>query len=604
MTEVHAPMMDSQLVQTIGLVLIHFTWQGVLIGLLFAAGRLALKDTSAVARYNWATLCLIVLALAPVLTFAWLATGSGTHAVPGLTTMSESVQAGVAGSAAGTSGWTLSTFLPFVVGVWFCGVAIMSVRLGAGWWYVRQLRRHADYRIPPEMQARLEQIAVQLNMARQAGLAFSSQIAGPMLIGVFRPLILLPTGLVNGLSPRQVEMVLAHELAHLQRADHLVNLFQNIVETLLFYHPVVRWISGEIRAERELASDEQVARLTGDRITYAQTLLKLEKTRGNRPQFAIGMADHQLLTRVRHLMAPKPRQPGTAISGVALLTVVLVSAITALASTGLGALSDSDTSDAGSPRAVVESTTDTTGPAVVEMQEIETTNPFARQPEPEPEPASNNVMTSSTERIEPESRHTEATVDAVTGQPEGVEPVETVEPIQLASAETPTEPFDVVSTSDETVAELPSATGEALDQNESDTAAAASPDQTTSEPSSGEPMQLAALQPVPAVEIRGGSLLEQTVPTYPTGAVRKGREGRAEVRLTVGPDGRVVDAEIVEEIPSGYGFGEAAVQAVEQWRFEPFTRNGAAIHHEIQTGFDFTDPPACESVTGTRLSRC
>ncbi len=593
-------MMDSQLVQTFGLVLVHFAWQGVLIGLLFAAGRFALTDSSAVARYNWATLCLILLALAPVLTFAWLATGTGNHAVPGLTTMSESVQAGVASSASGSSGWALSAFLPVIVGLWFCGVSIMSVRLGAGWWYVRQLRRRADYRMPQEIQARLEDIATQLDMARHVGLAFSNQIAGPMLIGVFRPLILLPTGLVNRLSPRQVEMVLAHELAHLQRADHLVNLFQNVVETLLFYHPVVRWISGEIRAERELASDEQVARLTGDRITYAETLLKLEKARGNRPQFAIGMADHQLLTRVRHLLAPKPRQPGTAVSGVALLSVVLVSAIAALASTGLRALSDSDTPEANSPQAVVESNTGPAGSTVIETQARETPDHAPRQPEPELPPV-------------------EAAVEPVISQPAeqrgAIEPVEKVESIQLTSAEIPTEPLDTVSTSDEistpdeTVIDLPSAVDEtppemSLGPNESDTTVADSPAQTAPEASPGEPMQLAALQPVPATEIRGGSLLEQAVPTYPTGAVRKGREGRAEVRLTVDRDGRVIDAEIVEEMPSGYGFGKAAVQAVEQWRFEPFTRNGTAIRHEIQTGFDFTDPPTCESITGTRLSRC
>jgi DNA-binding NarL/FixJ family response regulator len=98
----------------------------------------------------------------------------------------------------------------------------------------------------------IDNIASQLNMARRVGVALSSQIAGPMLIGVIKPLILIPTGLVNRLSPRHMEMVLAHELAHLYRADHLVNLFQNIVETLLFYHPVVRWVSNQIRAERDI----------------------------------------------------------------------------------------------------------------------------------------------------------------------------------------------------------------------------------------------------------------------------------------------------------------------------------------------------------------
>ncbi len=604
-------MLDSQLVQTLGLVLIHFTWQGLLIGLLFAAGRFALRDTSAVARYNWATLCLVVLALAPVLTFAWLETGPGNHAVPAVMTMSESVRTGVAVSAANSSGWTLSAFLPVVVALWFCGVSVMTVRLGAGWWYVRQLRRHADYRIPRDMQARLEQIAAQLNMARQAGLAFSSQVAGPMLVGVFRPLILMPTGLVNGLSPRQVEMVLAHELAHLQRADHLVNLFQNIVETLLFYHPVVRWISGEIRAERELASDEQVARLTGDRITYAETLLKLEKARGNRPQFAIGMADHQLLTRVRHLLAPRPRQPASAISGVALLTVVVVSVMAVLASTGLRALSDADPIEDDSQRTMVESTAD---PAPAIESRADELHGHAEAPLELPV----DVTTSMTINTEPEPVPTATIGEPADSEPaeapepieppESIESIEPAEPTQQATNAIATQPFDVAPTNDEPAMDPPPATmataDETPDPNQAEPESGPLPEQPTPDSPTREPMQLASLEPMPTAEIRGGALLEQTVPAYPAVAVRQGREGHAEVRLRVDRDGRVVDAEIIRETPSGLGFGKAAVQAVEQWRFEPFTRNGEAIDHEIRTGFDFTDPPACERVTGTRLSRC
>jgi bla regulator protein blaR1 len=602
-------MLDSQLVQTLGLVLVHSTWQGLLIGLLFAAGRLALKDTTAVSRYNWATLCLILMALAPVITFTWLAGGTGNHAVAGLTTMSDNVRAGVASAVSQSSGWSLSAFLPAIVGLWFCGVAIMSIRLSAGWWYVRQLRRHADYRIPPAMQARLEQVIEQLNMARQVSLAFSNQIAGPMLVGVFRPLILVPTGLVNGLSPRQMEMVLAHELAHLQRADHLVNLFQNIVETLLFYHPVVRWISGEIRAERELASDEQVARLTGDRITYAETLLKLEKARGNRPQFAIGMADHQLLKRVRHLLAPRPRQPGSAISGTALLSVLLVSVITALASTGLKALSDTDPTEEHLQRPLVESTATPDNPAAIEYPAGES-HDHAEAPEPPIE-----VTTSTTMLTVPEAAPVDQSIKAIGSEPaewpepveatELIEPAESVEPaepIRLAANDLPAHPIETDPASDETATLAPA--DEEPEQMESDAGTAPLPEQPALDLPLREPMQLALLQPMPAAEIRGGTLLERTVPAYPAVAVRQGREGRAEVRLKVDRDGRVVDVEIVEETPAGLGFGQAAVQAVEQWRFEPFTRNGEAIRHEIQTGFDFTDPPACERITGTRLSRC
>jgi bla regulator protein blaR1 len=598
-------MIDSQLIQTLGLVLIHFTWQGLLIGLLFGAGRLALRDSTAVARYNWATTCLVLLALAPLATFAWLSFGTGQQASAGLTMMSESIQSGAAGTVSGSSGWTLTAFLPVIVGLWLCGVVLMSLRLGLGWWYLHQLRRDADPRVPQAIQAQLESIASQLNMARRVGVALSSRIAGPMLIGVFKPLILIPTGLVNGLSPRHMEMVLAHELAHLYRADHLVNLFQNIVETLLFYHPVVRWVSNQIRAERELASDELVARLTGDRITYAETLLKLEQARGLRPQLAIGMADHQLVTRVRHLLAPNPRQTGSAISGIVIVTVVVVSMLMALASTSLRALTDQDEHAGERPDVAAEIIPDSA--SLDPAASVTRTVPDAEAASPAMASRSDLPAAAETEAptlalLDPEI------LSAATSAPRpAIEP----ESIETRIEPTPAQPEAIGNAVNEDVGVVsppvePAPQPETRDPEPPapEIQLAALPEIPDARPSADQPLELASLEPIRETRIRGGAVLERAVPTYPAGAVRQRREGRADIKLTVGPDGRVIHAEIVEETPKGYGFGRSALQAAEQWRFEPFTRDGEAVRHVIQTGFDFTDPPVCDRVTGTRISRC
>ncbi|NEZ03131.1 TonB family protein [Wenzhouxiangella sp. XN201] len=598
-------MIDSQLIQTIGLVLIHFAWQGLLIGLLFAAGRLAMQGVSAVARYNWAVVCLLLLALAPLLTFAWLSTGTDSHAVTGLAIMQESFQSSAASSIASSSGWTLAAFLPVIVGLWLCGVVLMSVRLGAGWWHVSQLRRNADFRIPASIQSQLEQLAFELNLARQVGLAFSNRIAGPMLIGVLRPLILLPVGLVNRLSSRELEMVLAHELAHLQRADHLVNFFQNIVETLLFYHPVVRWVSSVIRAERELASDDQAARLTGDRICYVETLLKLEKARGNRPQLAIGMADHQLVTRVRNLLAPKPRQPGSIISGTALLTVVLISLAAGLVSTGLNALSEQDPVAVTESAPVVEADSAPAAPARNEDQVALESQTSLESTGTEPElDAAPELVTMPNFTTEPEPH--EAGPASERFDPEPALADEPTEPAAPASTDD-AEPITATSSTEEPVAATSPTVKSSSEPNVpglTDVTLAA----VTATPRIEEPVDqellIATLEPKPAARISGGTVLKQSEPRYPAGAMRQRQEGWAEVRLTVDRDGRVVETAIVEESPRGYGFGNAAVQAAEQWQFEPFTRNGEPVRHEIQTGFDFTDPPECERVTGTRIARC
>ena len=104
----------------------------------------------------------------------------------------------------------------------------------------------------------------------------------PTVIGWLKPVVLLPASALAGLSPNQVEAILAHELAHIRRHDYLVNLLQTLVETLLFYHPAVWWLSRRIRAERENCCDDLAVSLCGDPVAYAAALAELEDLRGRR----------------------------------------------------------------------------------------------------------------------------------------------------------------------------------------------------------------------------------------------------------------------------------------------------------------------------------
>ena len=80
-------------------------------------------------------------------------------------------------------------------------------------------------------------------------MASATASAAPSLLGIVRPLILLPPAALSGWSVEQLEMVLLHELAHLRRWDNLVNLLQRVLESLLFFHPVVWWLSGWVRLD-------------------------------------------------------------------------------------------------------------------------------------------------------------------------------------------------------------------------------------------------------------------------------------------------------------------------------------------------------------------
>ena len=150
----------------------------------------------------------------------------------------------------------------------------------------------------------------------------------PTVIGWLKPVVLLPASALAALSPQQLEAILAHELAHIRRHDYLVNLLQTLVETLLFYHPAVWWLSRRIRIERENCCDDLAVSLCGDPVAYANALADLESLRSETaPTHHIAMAatGGALLQRVRRLLgAPSShsgRGPAWLAGSAALLLV-------------------------------------------------------------------------------------------------------------------------------------------------------------------------------------------------------------------------------------------------------------------------------------------
>src|SRR5205814_2273501 len=96
----------------------------------------------------------------------------------------------------------------------------------------------------------------------------------PVVVGILKPMILVPATLLSGLSVDQVEAILAHELAHLRRRDHVVQLLQRLIESVLFFHPAVWWVSHRIHVEREHCCDDLAAAAHGSARDYARSLVR------------------------------------------------------------------------------------------------------------------------------------------------------------------------------------------------------------------------------------------------------------------------------------------------------------------------------------------
>jgi bla regulator protein blaR1 len=295
------------LIQSLGWTLLHFLWQGALIGLGYAAFRLIVPSDHTEARYAAGLAALALIALCPPLTLSVIyphVVSAASNAEP----ISIDAVVATATAAAPAAEFTLDRVLPWLVLTWMLGVAVMAWRALRQWQALEHIARRCA-RPSSDLERMLASLAKRFGIVRSIRVLVSEQIDTPTLIGWLKPVILIPTAVALGFPRQQVELILAHELGHLRRYDHLVNLAQAVIETLLFYHPAVHWISRELRNDREVCCDRLVLRLTrGEPREYAQTLASLEELRFDAPRLAVAATGGVLLDRVRRIIdMPAPR---------------------------------------------------------------------------------------------------------------------------------------------------------------------------------------------------------------------------------------------------------------------------------------------------------
>src|SRR5437773_3841852 len=196
--------------------------------------------------------------------------------------------------------------LPWVVLAWFGGVVALSLRLASGGLMTRQLGRVGTSSVPDACVEAVARLAARLRISRPVRVLGSAVVQVPAVIGWLRPMILLPASALTGLTPLQLDALLAHELAHVRRYDYVANLLQSVVETLLFYHPAAWWVSQQVREERDHCCDDLAVAVCGDAHFYATALLSMERLRVTPPAFALAAAGRggTLMGRIQRLVAP------------------------------------------------------------------------------------------------------------------------------------------------------------------------------------------------------------------------------------------------------------------------------------------------------------
>jgi len=284
----------------LGWALLHFVWQGALVGCATALLLTALRNARPERRYLVACLGLL-LCLAWPLAELVLALRSGPDAVRAGAALPALAAGAVVGGAAGMLSW-LQAHLDWIVGLWALCSAALALRMALGLLWIGRAGRAecAD----PVWQARLSRMAQRFGLGRDVRLRVVDSLASPITAGWWRPVVLVPAALVAGMPPHLLEALLAHELGHVRRHDYLVNLVQNVIETLLFYHPAVWWISHRIRIEREQIADDYAARQLGEPRRLALALSELERLQFSGHHLAQAANGGDLMARIRRLLRP------------------------------------------------------------------------------------------------------------------------------------------------------------------------------------------------------------------------------------------------------------------------------------------------------------
>ncbi len=327
-------LMQSPWWLTAGWLMVHVLWIGLVIGLFAAAGRWLLSSHPE-HRYWFAVACFAAVSCTPGFILICSAPEfpvesrvSVPEPIPESRAFALPTTLPAADSAPDEPAkWTLDSVVCCLPWLWLIGTPMTFVMLAIGLIGSERLRRQSEVLNQGDLANRCLRLAESLGIHCHVALGVCGRLAAPILVGIFKPMILLPPAALSGWSVEQLEMVLLHELAHVRRWDNLINLLQRIVEALLFFHPVVWWLSAWIRLEREICCDQIVVARTGNPRAYAETLASLALPEPITRTGALAMAENRLVIRIRRILNLEDRSMYVSTKSFVFTSALLVAAL-------------------------------------------------------------------------------------------------------------------------------------------------------------------------------------------------------------------------------------------------------------------------------------
>jgi beta-lactamase regulating signal transducer with metallopeptidase domain len=256
---------------------LNWLWQGCIVALALVVMLRLLERARANVRYVVCWVALLLILVLPAL--SWL--GTNTPQPDALSSITANAIVSVP-----YAWWTSSAVMSAAWMVWASAYIVRFV-----WAMIALRRERARSRpFPTKAESVLCHWRHVRGGGRRAELVLSDSVPAAAVLGCGRPMIAVSPSLVTTLDADELDRVLIHEWAHVQRRDDLVNILQIVIRIVAGFHPAVWWIERRLHVEREISCDEMVVAVTGSPKSYAECLVKLASVRGARPTALAGPA--------------------------------------------------------------------------------------------------------------------------------------------------------------------------------------------------------------------------------------------------------------------------------------------------------------------------
>lgn len=284
----------SHFLSAIGTAVLNSFWQMALLWLVVVAISKSRKNISSAALSNLGFVALLTGFVAFIITFTYSFTSDSTGFV----------------MATGMTGKGVKIFFDLSAAIYLVLLIVSVIRFAGGITKVYTIRKHGLGRIPGPYKIFLLDAVNYLGIKKKVMLWTSDLVESPLTVGFFKPIILIPTALINNLTTRQVEAIILHELEHIRRHDYLVNFISQLIGAILYFNPFVKYLIQIQTTEREKTADQQVLQFEYSNQMYATTLLNIAR-QNNAVRLKLALqatgSKSQLYNRVQWIMGLRKR---------------------------------------------------------------------------------------------------------------------------------------------------------------------------------------------------------------------------------------------------------------------------------------------------------